>query len=34
VDARSDIFTGTAALAYSVGDLARPNPSSTATHQP
>ena len=26
VDARSAIFTGTAALAYSVGDLARPNP--------
>jgi len=34
VDARSAIFTGTAALAYSVGDLARPNPQLTTTHQP
>jgi len=34
VDARSAIFTGTAALAFSVGDLARPTLQSTPTHQP
>jgi outer membrane protein TolC len=35
VDARSDIFTGAAALALSVGDLAKPDANaSTTIHQP
>jgi outer membrane protein len=34
VDTRSAIFTSTAALALSVGDLARPASLSTVTHQP
>jgi outer membrane protein TolC len=34
VDTRSDILTGTAALALSVGDLARPAPAPTPRSQP
>jgi outer membrane protein len=34
VDTRAAIFTGTAALALSVGDLAKPAPPMTTTHHP
>ena len=34
VEVRSAIFTGTAALALSVGDLAKPAPSANPCHQP
>jgi outer membrane protein len=34
VDTRAAIFTGTAALALSVGDLAKPLPPMTTTHHP
>jgi outer membrane protein len=34
VQTRSTIFTSQAALALSVGDLAKPSPSLTAAHQP